>query len=283
MNRPPATSTVEVTRVMGPRREVARDLVAGEEPMEIRLRIPQEDGTFTRSLSVTMRTPGNDFELAAGFLFTEGIISGKKDIETIEYTPEGKKDQAFNIVTVSLRQGIELDAKKLLRHFYVTSSCGVCGKTSLEAVRVLVQTKLPPGEPRISSSIVGLLPGTLRRSQSVFAQTGGIHAAGLFTPQGDLVSIQEDVGRHNAVDKLVGEQLLRGAVPLRGRVMQVSGRGGFEIVQKALVAQIPIVSSVGAPSSLAVDLAREFDMTLFGFVREGRFNVYSEAGRLEGD
>jgi len=192
----------------------------------------------------------------------------------------------------------------------------------LEAVRVLVQTKLPRGEPRISSSIVGLLPGTLRRSQSVFAQTGGIHAAGaywrgderrqmlqriygtawftkddleayvrrleeakrrdhrLLGKQLDLFSIQEDVGRHNAVDKLVGEQLLRGSFPLGGYAMQVSGRGGFEIVQKALVAGIPIVSCVGAPSSLAVDLAREFDMTLLGFVREGRFNVYSDAGRV---
>ena len=280
MNRPSPTASVDVMRVSGPHREAAKDVVAGEEPMEIRLRIPQGDGTFTRSLSVTMRTPGSDFELAAGFLFTEGIISGRPDIEKIEYTPEGKEDQAYNIVTVSLRSGVELDPKKLLRHFYVTSSCGVCGKTSLDAVRVLVPRKLPLETPRISPTVVGLLPGTLRGSQSLFSRTGGLHAAALFTPDGDLVSIQEDVGRHNAVDKLVGEQLLRGSSPLGGYVMQVSGRGGFEIVQKALVAGIPIVSCVGAPSSLAVDLAREFDMTLLGFVREGRFNVYSDAGRV---
>src|SRR6058998_1672918 len=148
--------SVPIGRVEGVQSTNTDDRLAVEEALEIRL--------GQRSLSITMRTPGNDFELAAGFLFAEGMISGRKDIETIEYTPEGKEDQAFNIVTVSLRQGVELDAKKLLRHFYVTSSCGVCGKTSLEAVRVLVQTKLPPGEPRISSSIVGLLPGTLRRS-----------------------------------------------------------------------------------------------------------------------
>ena len=150
MNRPSPTASVDVMRVSGPHREAAKDVVAGEEPMEIRLRIPQGDGTFTRSLSVTMRTPGNDFELAAGFLFTEGIISGRPDIEKIEYTPEGKEDQAYNIVTVSLRSGVELDPKKLLRHFYVTSSCGVCGKTSLDAVRVLVPRKLPLETPRIS-------------------------------------------------------------------------------------------------------------------------------------
>ena len=275
------TANVDVTRVAGGRREPATDVVAGEEPMEIRLTIPQEDGLFTRSLSVTMRTPGDDFDLAAGFLFTEGIVSAAKDIEKIEYASERKKDQEGNVVTVSLRPGVQLDAKRLLRNFYVTSSCGVCGKTSLDAVRVVVPHKLKPGTPTISHQTVTELPDRLRESQSLFASTGGIHAAGLFTPKGKLLAIREDVGRHNAVDKLVGEQLLKGHVPLSGVVLQVSGRGGFEIVQKAVVAGIPILSAVGAPSSLAVDLAREFGMTLFGFVREGRFNVYADAGRLE--
>ncbi|TLZ59629.1 MAG: formate dehydrogenase accessory sulfurtransferase FdhD [Methanobacteriota archaeon] len=277
--RPP-TSTVDVIRVSGDRRESTTDVVAGEEPMEIRLAIPQEDGVFTRSLSVTMRTPGDDVELAAGFLFTEGIVSGRTDIEKIEYTSEGKADQEGNVVTVSLRAGTQLDPKRLLRHFYVTSSCGVCGKTSLDAVRVVVPHKLKSGTPMLSPKVVNALPDRLRVGQSLFARTGGLHAAGLFTSRGKLLALREDVGRHNAVDKLVGEQLLKGNVPLSGSVLQVSGRGGFEIVQKAIVAGIPIMSAVGAPSSLAVDLAREFDMTLLGFVREGRFNVYSDAGRL---
>lgn len=280
MSRPPPTTDVHVIRVAGDRREPATDVVAGEEPMEIRLSIPQEDGPFTRSLSVTMRTPGDDFELAAGFLFTEGIVSGRKDIERIEYASEGKEDQEGNVVTVSLRPGVLLDPKRLLRHFYVTSSCGVCGKTSLDAVRVVVPHKLKPGAPTISPAIVSGLPDTLRAAQSLFARTGGIHAAGLFSPKGKLLAVQEDVGRHNAVDKLVGEQFLGGNVPLSNAVLQVSGRGGFEIVQKAIVAGIPVLSAVGAPSSLAVSLAREFDLTLLGFVREGRFNVYSDAGRL---
>ena len=280
MSGPSPTRRVDVTRVAGRHRETATDLVAGEDPMEIRLSIPQKDGVFTRSVSVTMRTPGDDFELAAGFLFTEGIVSGRRDIERIEYTPEGKKDQEDNVVTVSLRPGVVLDAKRLLRNFYTTSSCGVCGKASLDAVRVVVPGKLKPGRPMISPAIVDRLPDRLRESQTLFAGTGGIHAAGLFTPEGTLVSIREDVGRHNAVDKLIGERFLSGSVPLDGFLMQVSGRGGFEIVQKALVAGIPVVSCVGAPSSLAVDLAREFDMTLLGFVREGRFNVYADSGRL---
>jgi len=280
MSKPSPTTTVKVTRVAGNQRESATDVLAGEEPMEIRLSIPQEDDVFTRSLSVTMRTPGDDFELAAGFLFTEGIVSGPRDIEGIEYTSEGKRDQEGNVVTVSLRRGVQLDPQRLLRHFYVTSSCGVCGKTSLDAVRVVVPHKLHGGVPKISPAIVTGLPDALRKEQSLFAETGGLHAAGLFTPKGKLLALREDVGRHNAVDKLVGEQFLKGNVPLSGSVLQVSGRGGFEIVQKAIVAGIPILSAVGAPSSLAVDLAREFDMTLLGFVREGRFNVYSDVGRL---
>ena len=280
MSKRSATKNVDVTRVAGDKREHATDVLAGEEPMEIRLAIPQEDGLFTRSLSVTMRTPDDDFELAAGFLFTEGIVSRAKDIEKIEYTSEGKKDQEGNVVTVSLRAGVQLDAKRLLRNFYVTSSCGVCGKTSLDAVRVVVPHSLKAGTPKISPKIVRTLPDRLRESQSLFTQTGGLHAAGLFTPKGKLISLREDVGRHNAVDKVVGEQLMKGNVPLSEAVLQVSGRGGFEIIQKAVVAGIPILSAVGAPSSLAVDLAREFDMTLLGFVREGRFTVYSDVGRL---
>ena len=280
MNLRHATADVDVTRVSGRAREPARDTLAGEEPMEIRLAIPQEDGVFTRSLSVTMRTPGDDFELAAGFLFTEGILTGPIDIERIAYAPGGTREEEGNVVTVSIRRGVQLDPKRLLRNFYVTSSCGVCGKASLDAVRVIAPNELRPGAPTITAGLVGALPERLRADQSLFARTGGLHAAGLFTPGGELLALQEDVGRHNAVDKLVGEQFLAGNVPLSQAVLQVSGRAGFEIVQKAVVAGIPILSAVGAPSSLAVDLAREFDMTLLGFVREGRFTVYSDVGRL---
>ena len=280
MNRPAPSARVDVIRVSGARTDHTEDVVAGEEPMEIRLAIPQEDGVFTRSLSVTMRTPGDDFELAAGFLFTEGIVRGKEDIARIGYASDGKREQEGNLVTVSLRPGVRLDPKRLLRHFYVTSSCGVCGKASLEAVRVFVPGPLPAGRPRVSEDVLRGLPARLREAQAIFAETGGLHAAGLFTPDGEVVCIREDVGRHNAVDKVVGEQVLRNAVPLSDSILQVSGRGSFEIVQKALVAGIPVVSAVGAPSSLAVDLAREFRMTLVGFARREGFNVYHDAGRL---
>src|SRR3989449_7347892 len=280
MRKPSPTAKVDVTRVAGNRRETVTDVLAGEEPMEIRLSIPQEDDVFTRSLSVTMRTPGDDFELAAGFLFTEGIVSAPRDIERIDYTSEGKRDQEGNVVTVSLRRGVQLDPQRLLRHFYVTSSCGVCGKTSLDAVRVVVPHKPHRGGTKISPPTVSGLPDALRSEQSLFARKGGLDAAGLFSPSGKLLALREDVGRHNAVDKVIGEQFLKGNVPLSRFVLQASGRGGFEIVQKAVVAGGPIPSAVRAPSSLAVGLARELGMTLFGFVREARFNVYSDAGRL---
>jgi len=283
MNKAAATKKVDVTRVAGDKREAATDVLAGEEPMEIRLTIPQEDGLFTRSLSVTMRTPGDDFELAAGFLFTEGIVSGAKDIERIEYTSEGKQDQEGNVVTVALRPGVQLDVKRLLRNFYVTSSCGVCGKTSLDAVRVVVPHSLKAGIPKISPKIVRTLPDRLRESQSLFAQTGGLHAAGLFTSEGRLDAVAEDVGRHNAVDKVVGRMLMQERLPLSRHLLFVSGRTSYEIVQKAFIAGIPIVGSVSAPSTLAIDLAREAGVTLVGFVRGDGFNIYTHPGRVGTD
>ena len=280
MTRTSATARATVTKVANGKGERAEDVLVVEEPMEIRLDIPGKDGVVTKSLAVTMRTPGNDFELAAGFLFTEGIIASGEDIEQLSYCVDGKAEQEFNVVTVALRQGLAVDLERLTRHFYATSSCGVCGKASLDAVRVQVQEAPAPGRPTLSPAVVASLPDRLREAQGVFARTGGLHGAGLFTADGSLVSVMEDVGRHNAVDKVVGEQLLRGSIPLRDHVLQVSGRGGFEIVQKAVVAGIPVVSAVGAPSSLAVEVAREFRMTLLGFVREGRFNVYADADRI---
>jgi FdhD protein len=247
------------------------DEVAVEEPLEIRV-----DGA---PLAVTMRTPGNDFELAVGFLFGEGLIAGNKDIATVSYCKSGPPEQLYNIVTVELRAGAHFDLSRAQRNFYTTSSCGVCGKASLEALSTAGCAHLQDG-PVIDAEIVGGMPKKLRARQRIFERTGGLHAAGLFDERGELLYLREDVGRHNAVDKLVGKSVLDGAVPASTRILQVSGRASFEIMQKALAAAIPIVSAVSAPSSLAVSLAEEFNMTLIGFVRGDSFNVYSGAPRI---
>jgi FdhD protein len=224
-----------------------------------------------------MRTPGGDFELAAGFLFTEGLIDGGDDVRRVSYCedlPPG--EQHYNVVTVELSRAF--DASLLRRNFSATSSCGVCGKATLDDVEVHC-APLAPG-PEVEREAVLSMPETLRTAQRVFEETGGLHAAGLFSVGADLLSVREDVGRHNAVDKIVGESLLADDLPLSGRVLQVSGRVGFEIVQKAARAGISVVSAVGAPSSLAVDAAERLGMTLVGFVRDGRFNVYTHPGRI---
>lgn len=249
------------------------DRVATEEPMEIRVGGPgQEPGPVV----VTMRTPGDDFELAAGFLFTEGLVATPGEIESVAYCVGPDGAQEYNVVTVKLRREWDL---ALRRNFYATSSCGVCGKASIDEVEVRCA---PVGAgPVVPRSVVAALPGRLREAQDVFEQTGGLHAAGLFDPAGALLSVREDVGRHNAVDKLVGEQFLAGQVPLSDRIVMVSGRLSFEIVQKAAVAGVPMVAAVSAPSSLAVDAARRFGMTAVGFVRDGSFNVYVGPERLD--
>ena len=255
-----------------------RDSVAVEEPMEIRLDFPAGDGRAELPVSVTMRTPGDDFLLAAGFLFGEGLISGRGAIIDLRYcgnvTP-----QEYNVVTVTLREPV--DPASLTRNFYMTSSCGVCGKSSIEAVEVQGCQILPRGGLSLRADAILQMPERLREAQAVFERTGGLHAAGLFNLAGDLVEVREDVGRHNAVDKVVGARLLEGGVPLHDHVLAVSGRASFEIVQKAIVAGIPALVAVGAPSSLAVDLAEQFGLTLVGFVRGGAFNVYTGAERVE--
>jgi FdhD protein len=248
------------------------DDLAVEEPLEIRL-----NGT---AVSVTMRTPGDDFELAIGFLFTERIIVHRDDIARVEYGrgPDGRA--SGNVVDVTLHAGRQIDVTRLQRHFYAASSCGVCGKASICAVRVGGIT--PPGTDfRVSPALLAHLPGMLRGVQTVFDRTGGLHAAALFAAGGALFGVREDIGRHNAVDKIIGHALREGMLPLSQHLMLVSGRGAFEIVQKALVAGIPIVVSVSAPSSLAVDLAREHGLTLIGFLRGDRFVVYSGEERIE--
>jgi len=250
------------------------DVLAAEEPMEIRV---EGAGQPPVSVAVTMRTPGGDFELAAGFLYTEGLIDGADDVRRVSYCEDLEPDeQHYNVVTVELTRSF--DADLLRRNFYASSSCGICGKATLDDVEVHC-APIAPG-PEVDGAVVSRLPDALRAAQRVFEQTGGLHAAGLFTSRGELRSLREDVGRHNAVDKIVGERLLAGDLPLSEDVLQVSGRIGFEIVQKAVRAGIPVISAVGAPSSLAVDAAERLGMTLVGFVRDERFNVYTRPERI---
>jgi len=273
----PLRRNVTSARVISVNGEVTLDRpdrLATEEPMEIRAGGPgQEPGP----VAVTMRTPGGDFELAVGFLFTEGLIRGRDDIAKVSYCELPPDEQHYNVVTVRLT--VPFDHGNLKRHFYSNSSCGICGKASLEDVEVRC-APLSPG-PVVGRSVISALPDALRRAQPVFEQTGGLHAAALFDVGGTLLDLREDVGRHNAVDKLIGGVLLSGDGPLSERILLVSGRAGFEIAQKAAVAGIPIVAAVGAPSSLAVDAANHFGMTVVGFVREGRFNVYSRPERVD--
>jgi FdhD protein len=251
------TTDVDVTRVTGKGTTRERDSVVVEEPLEIRV--------GERPVSVTLRTPGDDFDLAAGFLFTESILHEAADIESLRHWGSA------NVVRVAIREGVQLDLQRLQRNFYSTSSCGVCGKTSIDAIRVQVSPL--PSSFHIDPDAIAAMPGALRSQQAAFDATGGIHAAGLFDASGTLLRAREDVGRHNAVDKVIGS-FFREGVALDGRVLVVSGRASFELVQKAVVARIAALVAVGAPSSLAIELAREMNLTLLGFVRDGRFNVY---------
>jgi FdhD protein len=255
------------------------DLLATEEPLEIRLIWKDGRKTVTRSIALTMRTPGNDFELAAGFLHGEGILGAREDIADISYCMDEEEEQAFNIVTVTLRPGLVFDASRLERNFYTTSSCGVCGKATLESLEVQGCDMVPAGFV-VSADVVCGLPQKLRAAQAVFEQTGGLHAAGLFDREGKLVALHEDVGRHNALDKLIGECFLENALPLSESVLMLSGRASFELLQKALVARIPVVAAVGAPSSLAVELAESFNITLCGFVKADSINLYTTPERV---
>lgn len=265
------------------KREVHRhvDYIAVEEPLEIRLGYDGPLKRTRRSISVTMRTPGHDDELAAGFLFNEGVIRRIDDVASIRTCRRAKSEaERGNVINVELKPGVKFDAERLERHFYATSSCGVCGKASLDAVEMAAGPTLTPGCPVLSPEIIHQLPRALREAQAVFDRTGGLHAAALFDAEGALLRTREDVGRHNAVDKLVGACLLEKRLPLHDRILLVSGRASFELTQKALMASIPVLAAVSAPSSLAVELAQEFGMTLLGFVRGERFNVYSGASRL---
>lgn len=263
------------------------DVLAVEEPLEIRLGLP--DGKH-KAISITMRTPGEDAELAAGFLFTEGIIRSPEQIKQIRHCGlkigkgSGTLDRVgslnSNTIRVDLAEGVGVDLERLNRHFYTSSSCGVCGKSSIEALNAGAKELPEPGAFTVDAEFVNSLPAALRREQQTFDKTGGLHASALFRVDGSLDIVREDVGRHNALDKVIGAKFLADGLPLGESVLLVSGRASFELVQKALMAGIPILAAVGAPSSLAVELASEFGMTLIGFVRDDRFNVYCGGGRV---
>ena len=266
-----------VTVVEGGRRRDRDDQLAAEEPLEIRLQARGE----TQTVAVTMRTPGNDFELAAGFLHNEGVVGEPAQVSGISYCVDAdvEADQRYNIVNVGLRRASLPELATLERHFYTTSACGVCGKASLDAIEMRDCPALPAG-PRVSPSVLTGLPGKLRAAQGLFDATGGLHAAGLFDAEGELVCLREDVGRHNAVDKLIGWAFMQRKLPLHDCMLLVSGRASFEILQKSTVAGLPVVCAVSAPSHLAVDVARRFGVTLIGFLRGERLNVYAGGERI---
>lgn len=251
-----------------------RDYVVTEEPMEIRL----VAGDTHNNVAITMRTPGNDFELAAGFLFAEGVISSRADLKSITYCVDKEIDeeQRYNIINVYLSKPTLPEMPSLERHFFTTSACGVCGKASLEALELRGLEPLTHSI-KLEPDVLVTLPDKLRAAQGLFEQTGGLHAAALFSQAGDLLAIREDVGRHNALDKLIGWALLENSLPLSECILLVSGRASYELVQKALSVSIPLFCAISAPSSLAVDLAKRFNMTLVGFLRGESFNLYVEA------
>jgi FdhD protein len=249
------------------------DFLAAEEPLEIRLGFLQDSKQVEKNISVTMRTPSNDSELAVGFLFTEGIISSYDQVNDVN-------SPADNVVLVELKKNVSFDFKKLERNFYTTSSCGVCGKASIDAIRTIHQSKTSEETKPFDRSFLFSLPEKLRETQSVFEQTGGLHASALYNHDGKLIVLREDVGRHNALDKLIGYLLIDNLLPVKNSILLLSGRASFELIQKAAMADIKTVAAIGAPSSLAVELANEHDMTLIGFLKNDRFNIYSGSKRI---
>ncbi|HEY8928262.1 MAG TPA: formate dehydrogenase accessory sulfurtransferase FdhD [Mucilaginibacter sp.] len=277
----PSIKQVPVTKITVEETVIIDDALAVEEPLEIRLEYNNGRLSETKPVSVTMRTPGNDAELATGFLFTEGIIKNASGIQTAEHTFIACAENKENVITVKLADDIVPNLQSAERNFYTTSSCGVCGKGSINAIRT-VSAFADDKNPDISidAELICQLPEILRRQQRVFAETGGLHASALFNLNGELLLIREDVGRHNALDKLIGAALSKNWLPLNNHILLLSGRASFELVQKAAMAGIKIIAAVGAPSSLAVELAAEFDITLAGFLRDRRFNIYTAGHRI---
>ncbi len=270
-----------VSKISDQQLETAEDLLVTEEPLEIRLNHGSGELRRQDRIAVTMRTPGHDFELATGFLFTEGIVAHSYQILSVRYCLEIKDDaEEDNIVIVDLDPVVEVDLQKLERNFYISSSCGVCGKSSIESIQNRGCQSLPDGNLRMSFNLITWLPQLANENQTVFKHTGGLHAAVLFDADGNPVLTREDVGRHNAVDKIVGALLAESKIPGSEHILFLSGRAGFELVQKCVIAGIPVIAAVGAPSSLAVEMAKDFNLTLIGFLRGNRFNVYSGGQRI---
>jgi FdhD protein len=274
-------SKYKVNKFKSDTHEEKDDLISIEEPLEISLKFEKENKTITQLLSITMRTPGQDEDLVRGFLYNEQIIKDIKHISSIEKF--GEKVGQYNIqnkILVTLNDASNVDITKIKRDFLTNSSCGVCGKSSLDALEVIKQDKTPKLEPKLNSKIIISAPDILRNNQAEFAQTGGIHASGLFNKDGTLINVKEDVGRHNALDKLIGNALINRQIDPSNQFITCSGRLNFELIQKVLMTNIGIVIGVGAPTSLAIDLANKFDMTLIGFVKKDSYNVYTNSQKV---
>lgn len=275
MNPSPVTHT-PVQRVYSDHAEALQDLVVTEEPLEIRIGFGPETDRQEKRIAVTMRTPGHDHELAVGFLFSEGIIRTKNDILSVRHCQTVKsEEERGNVIRVEIHPETEINLSNADRNFYMTSSCGVCGKSSLEAIEVHCPVPILPERPEIPTDLILGLPDKLNEHQVNFTYTGGLHAAGLFDREGNLICIREDVGRHNALDKITGTGLMEGLIPFHNHIILLSGRVGFEMVQKSVMTGTGILAAIGAPSSLAIELARKYHLTLIGFLRKNRFNMYS--------
>ena len=270
-----------VSKLNNSKLEEIKDSVSVEEPLEMRLRYKKNDEWKIENISITMRTPGNDEDLIKGFLFNERIVENIKDIETVEHTGEVSGDYNLqNIIVATINKTDNLEIGKLKRNFVTNSSCGVCGKTSLDAIQIIKADKLDPSIPRIKEKTILKSPNLLINEQSEFAKTGGIHASALIDENGKVITIREDVGRHNALDKLIGYSISKNLINPSNQFIACSGRLNFELVQKGIMANIGVMAGVGAPTSLAIDLAKRFDMTLLGFVKESGFNIYSNKDRI---
>jgi len=270
-----------IQRVSGQEDQTCPDRLALEEPLEIQVGHGPEGARVWKTVAITMRTPGQDRELATGFLVGEGLIRSLDQVEAVFSRGPRCGEQGWqHSVRVAIRPGVPIDLERLQRNFYTTSSCGVCGKTSMEALELNFFSTLPASAWQVEAKTICALPARLREAQETFEQTGGLHAAGLFTPEGKLILVREDVGRHNAVDKVIGAQFLAGRGPLSETILVVSGRASFELMQKALASRIPILVAVGAPSSLAVEVAEKFGATLIGFTKPSGFNIYAGAERV---
>ena len=270
-----------ISKLNNSKLEEIKDAVSVEEPLEMRLKFKKNNKWHTENISITMRTPGNDEDLIKGFLFNERIVENIKDIEIVEHIGEVSGDYNLqNIIVATINKTDNLEIGKLKRNFVTNSSCGVCGKTSLDAIQIIKADKLDPSIPRIKEKTILKSPNLLINGQSEFAKTGGIHASALIDENGKVITIREDVGRHNALDKLIGYSISKNLINPSNQFIACSGRLNFELVQKGLMANIGVMAGVGAPTSLAIDLAKRFDMTLLGFVKENSFNIYSNKNRI---